>query len=162
MAKQVVPEAERRRRRPTKRGAVLSEQLIVQTALRMLREHGGTGLTARRLGLALGADPSALYRYFRSMDDLTLAIGDELIGRALAGWQASGRWQDDLRELGLRIHRSYLDHPQAAVLTASRGSTTVGSPACASPGLLVLRHAATARQATCADNRLVPFIALSS
>ncbi|WP_431676804.1 TetR/AcrR family transcriptional regulator [Kitasatospora sp. KL5] len=120
MAKQVVPEAERRRRRPTKQGAVLSEQLIVRTALRMLHEHGSSGLTARRLGLALGADPSTLYRYFRSMDDLTLAIGDELIGRALADWQARGRWQDDLRELGLRIHRSYLDHPQAAVLTASR------------------------------------------
>jgi AcrR family transcriptional regulator len=118
--KQVVPESQRRRRRPTKQGAVLSEQLIVRTALRMLREHGGSGLTARRLGLALGCDPSALYRYFRGMDDLTLAIGDELIGRALEGWQAGGRWQDDLRELGLRIHRSYLDHPQAAALTASR------------------------------------------
>ncbi|MCU7826355.1 TetR/AcrR family transcriptional regulator [Kitasatospora sp. DSM 101779] len=120
MPKQVVPESQRRRRRPTKLGAVLSEQLIVQTALRMLREHGGSGLTARRLGLALGCDPSALYRYFRGMDDLTLAIGDELIGRALEGWRATGRWQDDLRELGLRIHRSYLDHPQAAALTASR------------------------------------------
>ncbi|MEV7178074.1 helix-turn-helix domain-containing protein [Kitasatospora sp. NPDC093679] len=120
MPKQVVPESQRRRRRPTKQGALLSEELIVRTALRMLREHGGSGLTARRLGLALGCDPSALYRYFRGMDDLTLAIGDELIGRALAGWRAGGRWQDDLRALGLRIHRSYLDHPQAAALTASR------------------------------------------
>ncbi|MFD9128830.1 TetR/AcrR family transcriptional regulator [Kitasatospora sp. NPDC059571] len=120
MAKQVVAEADRRRRRPTRQGAVLSERMIVETALRMLREHGGAGLTARRLGLALGADPSALYRYFAGMDELTLAIGDELIGRALDGWTAAGSWRDDLRELGLRIHRSYLDHPQAAVLTASR------------------------------------------
>ncbi|MFD0527023.1 TetR/AcrR family transcriptional regulator [Kitasatospora arboriphila] len=120
MPKQVVPESQRRRRRPTKQGALLSEELIVRTALRMLREHGGSGLTARRLGLALGCDPSALYRYFRGMDALTLAIGDELIGRALASWRAGGRWRDDLRALGLRIHRSYLDHPQAAALTASR------------------------------------------
>lgn len=101
---------------------VLSEQLIVETALRMLREHGGEGLTARRLGTALGADPSTLYRYFRGMDELILAVGDELIGRALRGWSATDDWRTDLRELGLRIHAAYLAHPQAAVLTASRVS----------------------------------------
>ncbi|MER6347656.1 TetR/AcrR family transcriptional regulator [Streptomyces sp. NPDC001595] len=120
MAKEVVPEAARRRRRPTRTGTVLSEEIIVRTALRLLREHGGPGLTARRLGAALGADPSALYRYFAGMDDLTRAIGDELMGRALDRWEASGDWRADLRALGLAIHASYLAHPQAAVLTASR------------------------------------------
>ncbi|MFJ1969765.1 TetR/AcrR family transcriptional regulator [Streptomyces sp. NPDC087903] len=120
MAKPVVPEDRRRRRRPTKGGTVLSEGLIVETALRMLREHGGAGLTARRLGLALDADPSTLYRYFRGMDDLTLAIGDALIGQALAGWRPTGRWRPDLRAVGLRIHAAYVAHPQAALLTANR------------------------------------------
>ncbi|MER6387038.1 TetR/AcrR family transcriptional regulator [Streptomyces sp. NPDC001523] len=122
MAKQVVPEEARRRRRPTRTGTVLSERLIVETALRMLREHGSAGLSARRLGAALGADPSTLYRYFTGMDELTRAIGEELIGRALDGWAPRGDWRADLRELGLRIHRAYLAHPQAAVLTASRVS----------------------------------------
>ncbi|WP_424217059.1 TetR/AcrR family transcriptional regulator (plasmid) [Streptomyces sp. BI20] len=120
MAKKVVGEGERRRRRPTRTGTVLSERVIVETALRMLREHGSAGLSARRLGTALGADPSALYRYFSGMDDLTLAIGDELIGRALTGWSPTGDWRRDLRELGLRIHAAHLAHPQAAVLTAAR------------------------------------------
>ncbi|MGY1579317.1 TetR/AcrR family transcriptional regulator [Streptomyces sp. MN13] len=120
MAKAVVPETARRRRRPTRSGTVLSEEIIVRTALRVLREHGSTGLTARRLGAALGADPSTLYRYFAGMDDLTRAIGDELMGQALAGWEATGNWRADLRALGLAIHASYLAHPQAAVLTASR------------------------------------------
>ncbi|MFI2780818.1 TetR/AcrR family transcriptional regulator [Streptomyces sp. ALB3] len=120
MAKRVVPEEARRRRRPTRHGMILSERLIVDTALRMLREHGSAGLTARRLGAALGADPSTLYRYFSGMDDLTLAIGEELIGRAMTGWAPTGDWRRDLRGLGLRIHGAYLAHPQAAVLTASR------------------------------------------
>jgi len=120
--KNVVPEQERRRRRPTKQGVVLSEALIVETALRMVREHGAAGLSARRLGLALGADASAVYRYYRGMDDLTLALGDELMRRALAGWSAGGDWRADLYRLGLRIHAVYLEHPQAAVLTASRVS----------------------------------------
>ncbi|MFC7842618.1 TetR/AcrR family transcriptional regulator [Streptomyces sp. NPDC057382] len=122
MPKPVVPEGKRRRRRPTKSGTVLSEELIVETALRMLREHGSAGLTARRLGLALDADPSTLYRYFRGMDDLTLAIGDALIGQALDGWRRTGDWRADLRSFGLRVHAAYVEHPQAAVLTASRVS----------------------------------------
>ncbi|MFD0470946.1 TetR/AcrR family transcriptional regulator [Nonomuraea thailandensis] len=120
MAKRVVPEAARRRRRPTKQGQVLTHALIVETALRMLSEHGAAGLTARRLGLALGADASTVYRYFRGMDDLLLAIADELFGRAMASFRPTGDWRADLRELGTRIHNAYLAHPQAAVLTASR------------------------------------------
>ncbi|PZG09940.1 TetR/AcrR family transcriptional regulator [Nonomuraea aridisoli] len=120
MAKRVVPESDRRRRRPTKQGQVLTHGLIVETALRMLREHGADGLTARRLGLALGADASTVYRYFRGMDDLILAIADELFGHAMADWRPTGDWRADLRDLGLRIHHAYLAHPQAAVLTASR------------------------------------------
>ncbi|MGW7404698.1 TetR/AcrR family transcriptional regulator [Streptomyces sp. NPDC054833] len=120
MPKPVVPEEKRRRRRPTRSGTVLSERLIVETALRMLREHGSAGLTARRLGLALDCDPSTLYRYFRGMDDLTLAIGDALIGQALRGWEPTGQWRADLRAIGLRIHSAYVAHPQAALLTANR------------------------------------------
>ncbi|MFB6815444.1 TetR/AcrR family transcriptional regulator [Streptomyces sp. NPDC056347] len=122
MPKKVVPEEARRRRRPTRQGSVLSEALIVRTALRVLREHGSTGLTARRLGAALGADPSTLYRYFAGMDDIARAIGNELMGRAMDGWAAVGDWRTDLRSLGLAVHSSYLAHPQAAVLTASRVS----------------------------------------
>ncbi|ANP52729.1 AcrR family transcriptional regulator [Streptomyces griseochromogenes] len=120
MPKPVVPEEKRRRRRPTRSGTVLSERLIVETALRLLREHGSAGLSARRLGLALDCDPSTLYRYFRGMDDLTLAIGDALIGRALTGWEPTGQWRADLRAIGLRIHAAYVAHPQAALLTANR------------------------------------------
>lgn len=120
MPKPVVPEGKRRRRRPTRSGTVLSEQLIVDAALRLLREHGSAGLTARRLGLALDCDPSALYRYFRGMDEIILAIGDALIGQALRGWSPSGEWRADLRALGKRIHAAYIAHPQAAVLTTSR------------------------------------------
>ncbi|MFG2787981.1 TetR/AcrR family transcriptional regulator [Streptomyces sp. NPDC048419] len=141
MPKPVVPEEKRRRRRPTKSGTVLSEDLIVETALRMLREHGSAGLTARRLGLALDADPSTLYRYFRGMDDLTLAIGDALIGQALDGWRPTGEWRADLRSVGLRIHAAYVGHPQAAVLTTSRVTGRANELAADEAVLDVLRTA---------------------
>lgn len=113
-------ESPRRRRRQTKQGVVLSEELIVEAALRVLQYHGATGLTVRRLGVALGADPTALYRYFRGIEDVVLAITDELLRRVVEGWEPTGRWREDMRELGLRVHRVYVDHPQAGVLAASR------------------------------------------
>ncbi|MEZ0089293.1 TetR/AcrR family transcriptional regulator [Streptacidiphilus sp. EB129] len=122
MAKTVVRDEARQRRRRTKQGAVLTHAQIVETALRMLREHGAQGFTARRLGLALGADASTVYRYFAGMDELTLAIAGELMRRAMEHWRPVGAWRADLRALGLSIHSAYLAHPQAAVLTASRVS----------------------------------------
>ncbi|KUL21505.1 TetR/AcrR family transcriptional regulator [Actinoplanes awajinensis] len=141
MPKAVVSEEKRRRRRPTRGGRVLSERLIVDTALRLLREHGSTGLSARRLGLALDCDPSTLYRYFRGMDELTLAIGDTLIGQALSGWSPTGDWRDDLRALGRRIHQAYVAHPQAAVLTTSRVTGRANELAADEAVLGVLRAA---------------------
>ncbi|WP_340374096.1 TetR/AcrR family transcriptional regulator [Streptomyces sp. SS7] len=141
MPKTVVPEEKRRRRRPTRSGTVLSERLIVEAALRLLREHGSSGLTARRLGLALDCDPSTLYRYFRGMDELTLAIGDALIGAALRGWEPTGRWRDDLHAIGLRIHAAYVAHPQAAQLTASRVTGRANELAADETVLDVLRTA---------------------
>ncbi|MDT3395751.1 TetR/AcrR family transcriptional regulator [Streptomyces sp. B1866] len=109
-----------RRRRPTKTGAVLSRGLIVDTAIRLLGQHGTDALTVRRLGTALGADPSSLYRYFHSTDDLVLAIADTLIGRCVDGFRPTADWRESLRDLGHRIHATWLAHPQAAVLSTAR------------------------------------------
>ncbi|MFJ3905499.1 TetR/AcrR family transcriptional regulator [Streptomyces sp. NPDC090025] len=120
MAERVVPEDRRQRRRPTKHGTVLSERVIVETALRLVSQHGADALSVRRLGAALGADPSAVYRYFRNTDDLLLALADEMVGLAQANWRATGDWRADLRDIALRIHAAYLAHPQVAALAAHR------------------------------------------
>ncbi|MFE0647146.1 TetR/AcrR family transcriptional regulator [Streptomyces sp. NPDC059534] len=125
MSERVVPEDSRQRRRPTKQGAVLSEGLIVETALRLIAQHGADALSVRRLGAALGADPTALYRYFRNTDALLLAVADEMIGRAQEGWTPTGDWRTDLRAMGLRIHACYQSNPRAAALAAHR---TTGRP----------------------------------
>lgn len=141
MARSVIPEEARQRRRPTKQGAVLSEELIVECALRLLGQHGSQGLTARRLGAVLGADPSTLYRYFHGVDDLIRAIADELIRQAMRDWNRTGDWQSDLRDLGHRIHIAYLAHPQAAVMTASRVTGRSHEIACDEAILGTLRTA---------------------
>ncbi|POX54426.1 TetR family transcriptional regulator [Streptomyces sp. Ru71] len=141
MTDRVVPPGARLRRRPTKQGVVLSEELIVATALRLIEEHGADALSVRRLGRALGADPSSLYRYFRHTDDLMLAVADELIGSTLRTWRPTGDWRADLRELGLRMHAGALAHPRAAVLSAHRVTGRVHEIAAVEAMLGVLRGA---------------------
>lgn len=144
-ADRTAPPAERlsagRRRRPTKTGTVLSHELIVRTAIRLLSRHGNDALSVRRLGAALGADPSSLYRYFRNTDDLVLAVADELIGMSLRDVRVTGDWRADLRCIGTQLHRTYTAHPQTAVLAASRVTRRPNEIKGVELGLSVLREA---------------------
>ncbi|XVU29536.1 TetR/AcrR family transcriptional regulator [Actinoplanes sp. CA-054009] len=108
------------RRRPTRTGVVLEPDLIIDAALRLIEAPGGNALTVRRLGVELGADPSAVYRYFRDLDALLIAIADRLIGETLTGFEPSPDWAASLRDLGERVHDSMLRHPRLAQLRAVR------------------------------------------
>jgi len=111
---------QRARRTTTRTGVELSADLIVETAMSIVAKHGGEALSVRRLGAALGADPTAIYRYFATMDELLLEIGDRLIGLGLEGFAPGPDWRANLRDLGIRTHRVYLRYPQVAVLIAAR------------------------------------------
>lgn len=112
----------RRRRRPTRSGVVLSEDLIVRTAMRLIEDPDGSGFSIRGLGRALGADPSAVYRYFRDAEDLMAAVTDEMIGDSMVGFSTSDDWRADLRDFGRRIYGHALLHPRLALLGTSRVS----------------------------------------
>src|SRR5690349_12341659 len=92
--------ADRVRRRPTRTGVILEPVMIIDAALRLIEAPGGNALTVRRLGVELGADPSAIYRYFRDMDALLIAIADRLISETLADFEPGADWRESLREMG--------------------------------------------------------------
>ncbi|MFD7991560.1 TetR/AcrR family transcriptional regulator [Streptomyces mexicanus] len=131
----------RRRARPTRRGTLLTHELIVDTALRLLGSDGREALSARRLGIALGADPSSLYRYFPSMDDVVLAVADKLIGRASDRVRLTGDWRADLRAVGEALHATYVGHPRVAVVAASRVTRRPYEIRAVERGLGILRGA---------------------
>ncbi|WP_432123325.1 TetR/AcrR family transcriptional regulator [Streptomyces sp. S1] len=110
----------RKRRRPTRGGTVLSEELIVTTALELIEAPGHSALTVRRLGAALRCDPSAVYRYFAHTDALLLAVADRIIGDSLDGFVPEEDWVASLRDFATRVHRSVLRHPRLAAVRASR------------------------------------------
>ncbi|MFD9127077.1 TetR/AcrR family transcriptional regulator [Kitasatospora sp. NPDC059571] len=118
----------RKRKRPTRTGTVLTEELIVSAALELVEAPGGNALTVRRLGAALGCDPSAVYRYFADTDALLLAVADRLIGDSLDGFAPGEDWIASLRDFAVRVHRSVLRHPRMAAVRASR--VTAGPAEC--------------------------------
>ncbi|MFE1026665.1 TetR/AcrR family transcriptional regulator [Streptomyces sp. NPDC058818] len=142
MAEGRIP-AERRRRRPTKTGVVLSEELIVDCALRLVGQHGPDALSVRRLGTALGCDPSALYRYFRGSDEVLLAVTDRLIGEAMAGFAPGDGtdWAAGLREMARRVHHCFSAHPRIAALAAYRVTRRVHEFRAVDTGIGLLRRA---------------------
>jgi len=103
--------------RGLRRGS-LTPELIVKESLRLL--DSDTGFSLPKLGRALGADPTAVYRHFPSKDDLVLAIADALIEEATAGVSLQDCWVDTLAESARRLRRTYLAHPAAAALSACR------------------------------------------
>jgi AcrR family transcriptional regulator len=102
----------------------LTRELLVRESLRLLDTDGVAGFSLPKLGRALGADPTAIYRHFASKDDLVLAIAEALIEEACAGLEPSECWVETLSEIARRSRRSCLAHPAAASLTTYR--TTQG------------------------------------
>lgn len=107
------------RRARLKRG-VLTAELIVEESLQLLDSGGVAGFSLPKLGRVLGADPTAVYRYFQSKDDLVLAIADRLIEEAIEGFEPPACWIETVADLARRIRAVYRAHPAAASLSAFR------------------------------------------
>jgi len=113
----------RQPRRGLARGS-LTPEMIVSESLRLLDQDGIDGFSLPKLGRALGADQTAVYRHFASKDDLVLAIADRLIEESMAGLEAQDCWMDTLTDGARRLRRAYQAHPAAASISAYR--TTQG------------------------------------
>lgn len=105
--------------RKNPRGTLTNERIVTE-CLALLDEEGAAGLTFRRIGAKLGADPTSIYRHFRNKDELILALMDHLIGKGLDGFAPHDDWRETLRDLAWRTRRVYLAHPHAAVLGTIR------------------------------------------
>lgn len=98
----------------------LTPELIVAESLRLLDEHGLEGFSLPKLGRALGANPTAVYRHFADKDDLILAVADQLIEEASAGLVEQDCWVATLINACRRARTVYRAHPAAASLASYR------------------------------------------
>jgi AcrR family transcriptional regulator len=95
--------------------ARLSPDIIVTAAIDVIAAAGSEQFSVRRLGEALDADPTAIYRHFRSKDELLRAIGDRSLVGLVDGLPTTS-WRDSIRELCIRIRAANLAQPALASL----------------------------------------------
>jgi AcrR family transcriptional regulator len=118
----------------------LDRELIVQAAQRILADEGLGRLTVRRIGAELGADPTAIYRHFRSKDELVAELVD-LAFLSLPDPDPALPWQDRLR-LGLRAALAlYRDNPDFAIALSHQSDDTPGLRRVAEQVLSILADA---------------------
>ncbi|KHK99634.1 hypothetical protein LK09_02860 [Microbacterium mangrovi] len=79
----------------------LDPERIIAAGLELAGRPGVSAISVRELGTMLGADPTAIYRHFRSKDDLMRALLDHIEAASVAEVDATA-WDDRLRQLTSR------------------------------------------------------------
>jgi AcrR family transcriptional regulator len=95
--------------------ARLTPDIIVTAAIEVIERVGPDHFSVRKLGEALDADPTAIYRHFDSKDELLRAIGDRILAGVVDGLPTSS-WRACVRELCIRIRAANLAQPALASL----------------------------------------------
>jgi AcrR family transcriptional regulator len=101
----------RPRGRPAQ-GTGVTRDAILGTALTLLDEGGGKGLTMRALAARLGVTPMSLYHHVEGSAGLVRALSDRVYGGVLerAGESAGGR--AEIHGILTRYHEAVCRHPQ--------------------------------------------------
>jgi AcrR family transcriptional regulator len=100
-------------------GEQLTRERIVDLAIELADRDGLDGLSMRRLGAELGADPMSAYHHVTDKRTLLALMAD----RVVAGIEPvrEGAWPDALRATILAARRTMLAHPWTATVLAEPG-----------------------------------------
>jgi len=124
----------------TRRPSRLDRESILDAAFAVAEEAGHRGLTMRRVGAELGADPTAVYRHFRNKDELITAMADRLFGGVIEHYP-DGPWREGLRNGMVMGRRVYRRHPGFAEALAATPDDTPNLERIAERVLGLLRKA---------------------
>lgn len=110
----------------------LSGERILNEALALVDAAGLDALTTRALGHRLMVDPTAVYRHFRSKDELINALADHIIGSGVpaASTDHDGSPRGQLRAAFIALHKVLLAHPAMTAIIVRRpprGANTWGA-----------------------------------
>lgn len=101
----------RPRGRPAQ-GTGVTRGVILTTALALLDERGGQGLSMRALAGRLGVTPMSLYHHVEDHAGLLRALSDQVYAEVLEGIDAGLECLAEIREILIRYHDAVRRHPQ--------------------------------------------------
>jgi len=93
-------------------GAGVARDDILTTALALLDEGGGQGLTMRALAARLGVTPMSLYHHVGDQVGLLRALSDRVYAEVLEGPRGPADPRADILALLIRYHQAVGRHPQ--------------------------------------------------
>lgn len=93
----------------------LDPERIIAAGLELAARPGVSAISVRELGTMLGADPTAIYRHFRSKDDLMRALLDRVLAGSLAEVDMAAGWDERIRVLAERTLVWAARYPAIAV-----------------------------------------------
>jgi AcrR family transcriptional regulator len=94
------------------RNPLLSRERIVAAALAVVDADGLSALSTRRLAVELGVSGPSLYNHFGSMEELTDALVDEVIGRVDLSMFGREPWPEALRGWARSYRAALVGHPR--------------------------------------------------
>ena len=97
----------------------LTRELLVRESLRLLDKDGVAGFSLPKLGRALGADPTAVYRHFRNKREMLSELANRLFATEPELDPASP-WQERLRAWVWHAMRRYRNHLDLGLLLAGQ------------------------------------------
>jgi AcrR family transcriptional regulator len=104
-------------KRPRGRPAQLSQERILDSALKLLQTLPLAQLTMQRLASELGTTPTALYGYFNNQEELFLKICERVMGGVdLTAMRREQDWRKALQSWANAIRNRMLVYPHAAEL----------------------------------------------
>jgi AcrR family transcriptional regulator len=124
----VATTAERGRARTTRRADAskrLDAEVIIEAGLRLGSAPHAESISVRALGAELNADPTAIYRHFRSKEDLMRGLLDALHVRVLDRLTYPDAWQERLVELADVTLQVHVEH---AAIAMEAVTLTTGGP----------------------------------
>jgi len=109
------------RDRPAK--APLGEDVILDVAMRILRDEGLEAVTMRRLAAELDTGPASLYVYISGRDELNDALLDRVAGLITLEEPDPARWREQVHALMGGILTSMESHPGIATVAMANPPT---------------------------------------
>lgn len=94
----------------------LSEELILDSALRICRDEGLEAVTMRRLATELDTGAASLYVYIRGRDELRAAMLDRLAAGLQLEVPDPALWRDQVQRLLLTTLQGLEQHPGLATV----------------------------------------------
>ncbi|WP_049565372.1 TetR/AcrR family transcriptional regulator C-terminal domain-containing protein [Nonomuraea sp. SBT364] len=92
----------------------LSQELIVDTGLRVLDAEGFDALSMRRVAQELGTGPASLYAHVAGKDELLELIYDRVLGEIRLPDPDPARWQEQIRAYAIEAQRVLTSHADVA------------------------------------------------